>query len=367
MTASSRPAAPALRALLLVPGALETPTGGYGYARALLAHAASAGLMLDHWPLPDGFPHPTRSVLAETTRRMRTLPAGWPAIIDGLALGCLSPDTMRAHDGPVIGLCHHPLGLETGLSPAASRTMLEAEHAALGACAGVITTSRATAELLTRRLGVPSEQITVAPPGTRPAVPARGSGGGSEVALLSVGSLSPRKGHDVLIEALARLADLPWRLTIVGGALAGDERTAGQLRSAIARHGLDQRVHLTGSVDAEALDERYAESDLFVLASRFEGFGMAYAEAMAHGLPVVGTEAGAVAEATLGAARLVPPDDPGALAAALRPLIADRDARARLAASCAEAGRRLPTWQDTARQVAAAVAAAASPARAATA
>jgi glycosyltransferase involved in cell wall biosynthesis len=84
---------------------------------------------------------------------------------------------------------------------------------------------------------------------------------------------------------------------------------------------------------------------VFVLASRYEGYGMAFAQAIAYGVPVIGTTAGAIPETVpAGAGLLVPPDDVPALAVALRRLISDRDARARLADNARAAANLLPTW-----------------------
>lgn len=343
------------RAVFAVPGALETPTGGYGYARRLLAGAKAVGLDLVHWPLPGGWPVPSEAALAETARRLAAIPSGWPVMIDGLALGGMGRDLLDLVDGPLVALCHHPLALETGLAPAEATRLAASERAALARAARVVTTSRATAATLAAEYGVPMARITVAPPGTDPAPPARGSGGPG-VAILSVGTLVPRKGHDVLIGALARLADLDWRLTIVGA----DDRDPGHLawlRAQVAALGLEGRVSFAGAADAAALALAYDGADLFALASHHEGFGMVYAEAIARGLPVVGTDAGAVAEATLGAALLVPPGDEAALAAALRGVIADPAARRALAARALGAAPRLPRWEATVAAVAGALAA----------
>lgn len=339
-----------IAASFAVPGALDTPTGGYVYARRLLAEAPGAGLHLKHLALPDGFPQPSGVALAETARRLAALPAGRPVLIDCLALGVLPGELLRALPGPVVALCHHPLALESGLAPALADRLRASERAALGACAGVIAASAATAATLTAEYGVPPAHLAVARPGTDPALRATGSGGPG-VALLAVGSLTRRKGHDVLIEALAGLARLDWRLTIAGPANR-DPDCAAALEWQIARHGLAGRVRLAGALSAEALSGAYAGADLFVLASRHEGFGMVYAEAMSHGLPVLGCNAGAAAEATRGAACMVPPEDPAALGAALARLIADPGVRARLAEECWRAAESLPRWADTARTIA---------------
>src|SRR5262249_29990642 len=194
------------------------------------------------------------------------------------------------------------------VAPEEAGALYASERAALADTRGVVVTSRATARLLARDFGVASGSITVAPPGTDRAEAARGSGDDT-VALLAVGSIVPRKGYDVLIAALAQLTDLPWRLSIVGDR-ERDPAAAAQLDRAIAQFNLSQRVRVSGAVPAKDLDVLYRGADLFVLPSRFEGYGMAFAEAIAHGLPVVGTTAGAIPDTVPdGAGELVSPDD----------------------------------------------------------
>jgi len=330
------------QATFAVPGALDTPTGGYAYARRLLAEAPG----LTHLALPGGFPFPAEADLDEAARRLRALPPGKSILIDGLALGVLPTDLLCSLPGPVVALCHHPLALETGVCAEDAARLREAERAALAASAHVVTTSATTARILAADFGVPPARLTVAPPGTDAAPRAVGSGGPG-VAILAVGSLTPRKGHDVLIQALAGLAELDWKLTIAGP--GRDAACARDLQALIERHGLGPRIRLPGPLDSAELDRAYARADLFVLASRYEGFGMVYTEAMARGLATVGTSAGAIPEATRGAALLVAPDDPGALRLALRGLIADRAARRQLADVCWQAAQGFTRWPETAR------------------
>lgn len=338
-------AAPVARAVFCVPGALGTPTGGYAYARRLLSGARAAGLDLVHWPLPAGWPAPSAAVLAETARRLAAIPSGWPVMIDGLALGAMPGAMLEALQGPLVALCHHPLALETGLDGATAARLRASERTALARAVRVVTTSRATADALAADYGVAPGRIVVAPPGTDPAPQAPGSGGPG-VAILSVGSLVPRKGHDVLLAALGRCAALDWSLTIAGAA-DRDAAEAGRLRALAARLGIGARVHLAGALDGAALARAWAGADLFALASRHEGYGMVYAEALAHGLPVVGTTAGAVPEATAGAALLVAPGDAAALAETLGHLIADPAARRALAARSRAVAPHLPRWPAT--------------------
>src|SRR6185312_12246200 len=137
----------------------------------------------------------------------------------------------------------------------------------------------------------------------------------------AVGSVVPRKGYDTLVAALAPLAKLPWRLTIAGDRTR-DPAAAERLDADIAEHRLSGQIEVVGALSDERLAELYAGSDLFVLASRFEGYGMAFAEALTHGLPVVGTTAGAIADTVPpNAGVLVEPNDVNALTRTLRMLI----------------------------------------------
>ena len=194
---------------------------------------------------------------------------------------------------------------------------------------------------------MPAGRITVARPGSDPVPLAQASQDGV-VRLLSVGAVVPRKGFDVLIAALATLPDLSWRLTIAGDRTR-DRNAAAQLDADIARHALGNRIAALGAVSPQRLAALYAEADAFVLASRFEGYGMAYAEALAHGLPVIGTSAGAIPDTVPpDAGLLVAPGDIPAFAQALRRVIGDAELRRRLADTARAAALRLPTWRQSA-------------------
>jgi len=343
------------RVAFAVPGDLSTPTGGYGYDRRMIAELRRLGWQVDVLALGDGFPHPTAQTKAAARARLAGAPSGCPIVIDGLAFGVLpeAAHELRARN-PLIALVHHPLALETGSSLAAARALRDSERLALAATSGIIVTSPSTAKLLVDDYGVPAGRITVAPPGTDRAAAAAGSRDGI-VRLVSVGAAVPRKGFDVLIAALAPLADLPWRLAIAGDRIR-DPVVAAQLKADIARHRLNGRVDLLGALPQDRIASVYAGADLFVLASRHEGYGMAFAEAMAHGLPVVGTTAGAIPDTVPPqAGLLVAPDDVAALANALRMLIENPDMRRRLARGAYAAAHELPRWADSAKLLAGAI------------
>lgn len=338
-----------------IPGDLDTPTGGYIYDKRMIAELRELGWRPEVLGLGDGFPRPTALTRAAARAHLSDVPKGRPIVIDGLAFGVL-PEAGEAlrETHPLVALVHHPLALETGVSPQDAAALRESERAALACTRGVIVTSPATARTLAAEFGVPRERITVAPPGTdRP--PAVRRQRTSQVALLAVGAVVPRKGYDVLVEALAQLLDLPWRLTIVGDC-GRDPPTAARLRADIKRHRLEPRVTIEDAVAAERLSGLYSAADLFVLPSRHEGFGMAYAEAIAHGLPVIGTTAGAIPDTVPAQAGiLVPPDDVSALAATLRHLIEKPDEREKLAAGAQAAAATLPTWRGSAELFAQAI------------
>ncbi|MGZ3350392.1 MAG: glycosyltransferase family 4 protein, partial [Xanthobacteraceae bacterium] len=281
------------RFVFAVPGDLATPTGGYGYDRRMMAELRDLGWEIDLLDLGEDFPSPSEATRAAARTRLLAVPAGRVIVVDGLALGVLPEAALQlAGRNPLLALVHHPLALEWGLSPAQADALRASERAALAAVEGVVVTSAATASLVASDYGVPAGRITVARPGSDPAPLAQGSQDGV-VRLLSVGAIVPRKGFGVLIPALATLSDLPWRLTIAGDRTR-DRDAAARLDSDIARLALGERMEVLGAVSPQSLATLYAEADIFVLASRFEGYGMAYAEAIAHGLPVIGSKAGAI-------------------------------------------------------------------------
>ena len=313
-----------------VPGDLGIPTGGYTYDRRIIAELPALGWRTEVVNLGDGFPYPTADTRAAACARLSGLAHGRPIVVDGLAFGVLpdAAETLCASHR-LVALVHHPLALESGLSATELASLRTAERSALGCARHVVATSAMVARLLVKDYGVPSVGVSVVHPGTdRVSIRPRKREGPAR--LLAVGSLIPRKGYDVLVAALAQLTHLSWRL-VVAGDCGRSPQTFRQVRADIARFGLADRITLLGTVGADELTPLYESADLFVLPSRFEGYGMAYTEAIAHGVPVVGTTAGAIPETVpAGAGVLVAPDNVEALAAALQQLIANGDARERL-------------------------------------
>lgn len=340
-----------------VPGDPETLTGGYVYARRLQEALPAAGWTPRLLSWPGTFPTPSDDDLAYVRKSLESLPAGATVLIDGLAFGALPTAILDGLDLRAVALVHHPLAHESGLSDEDAQRFAASERAALTRAIRVITTSEMTARTLKDAFGVPPDRLHVALPGTERTV--RAQGAGEVPLLLTVGTLTHRKGHDVLIAALAQITDLPWTSQIVGSK-DRDLVTTAALRTLIEEHNLKRRVTLAGEMSGDALRDIYHRASIFALASRYEGYGMVFAEALAHGLPIVACAAGAVVDTVpADAGMLVPPDDPKAFANALRRMLTDHVLRLKLAGAAWRHGQELPQWRDTANAVAQALAAAA--------
>lgn len=328
----------------LIPGDLATPTGGYRYDRRIIDGLRRLGRHVRTERLDDSFPEPTADALADADRRLAIIPDGDLVIIDGLAFGLLGDvAALHARRLRLIALVHHPLALETGIFAARAEALRMSESRALAVARRVVVTSAATADILIRDYGVPKERIRVVEPGTDPAPLAAGSDE-SVLNLLCVAATTPRKGHDILLRALAPLVDRPWRLDCVGS-LTRCTRTSIALRCLSERLGLSDRVNFAGAVDEPRLDVFYHRADLFVLPTRFEGYGMVLTEALARGLPIVSTGIGPIPNLVpADAGLLVEPDDPAALEVALARVLDDAGLRRNLAAGARSARARLGGW-----------------------
>ena len=264
-------------------------------------------------------------VVHEHAGAVAGIPDGATVMIDGLIAAGAEKALPRVR---LVVLLHMPLGDGR-------------ERAVLAAADAVITTSHwARSEVLAAH-GLPADRVHVAEPGVEPAALARGSDGGE--ALLCVGAVIPGKGHDVLVDALARIDELAWTCTCVG-TLERDRAFADRVRH--------DRVDFVGARVEAALDECYAGADLLVLPSRAESYGMVITEALARGVPVIASDVGGVPEALGNGGILVTPDDAGALAEALRAWLTDADLRARLRAAARERRAALQPWSTTTDRIA---------------
>lgn len=329
-----------------VPGTIQRKTGGYGYDRRIIDGLRNRGRDVRLHELEGRFPRPDATAVTAATNMIESAPDGALVIVDGLALPAFEWRIEHASQRLcVIALVHHLLSDETSLDAADRRVLGEIETRCLGAVRHVIVTSPATVTSVLG-VGVPRENISAVTPGTEPVSTARipDCDGTGPLRLLSVGSVIPRKGHHNLIRALAACRMRDWRLTVVGS-LRADTATTADICGLIDSEDLADRILLTGEVDDARLQAEYRRADVFVLASEFEGYGMAFAEAMAHGLPIVGSGGGAVADTVPGdCGLLVSAGDAAALTDALDRVMTDAPFRRGLTAGASRAGRQLPSW-----------------------
>ena len=327
-------------------------TGGWIYDHRLLQGLAQHGWQIRRTTLPAGFPQPSPQARKRSAAAFKAFADGTVVLVDQLCLGVL-PEVARAEGRRLrlVMIVHHPLDLEGYRAAGDRRRFASLEREALQHVAGVITTSPSTARTLTADYGVRGESIVVAAPGVDRQPLARGSGG-PVLNLISVGAVVPRKNHGLLIRALADLRGLPWQLTIVGNLTRAADHVSA-LRGMIATCGLSARIRLAGELPGNELAQLWSGADLYVSASRHEGYGMALAEAFAHGVPLVTTGAGA-AGAWIGrrGARIVP-DDGGVapLRASLRKVIGTTALRLALRRGAVSRRRTMPSWEATAAAV----------------
>ena len=341
----------ALELHFIVPGPLDRRTGGSLYDARIVEGLTGLGWTVIAHGLEGRFPEGDACAESSLTRALTGIPQGAWVVLDGLAMSPL-PHPLQAHRDRLrlTALIHHPLADETGLEGVERERLTRLESESLAQCSGAVVTSAFTARRL-GAYGVPASRIRVVPPGTEKAQAAVGPGSGEPPRLLCVGSLSPRKGQDVLVRALARIPALPWSC-VCAGSLTHAPAFADSVLELARGLGLEDRIDFTGELGAPELDALYDCASIFVLATHYEGYGMVLAEALARGLPVVSTSGGAVPDTVPPEAGvLVSPGDEHALAAALQELLSGPEGatrRAALAEGSLRHGRSLPTWGDAA-------------------
>lgn len=352
----------------LIPGELQSGTGGYLYDRRMIAELSALGWRIELRALDGSFPRPHGAALAHAARVLAEIPDGSRVLIDGLAASPM-PQVLREHAKRLrlLALMHMPLAADaepdaatgtgtdtdTGAATAQRAQVQQTEIQALRCMRRIIVTGPGTLEWL-RDLEDIGARCVLIEPGTDPA-PATSADTrerAGALQLLCVATLQSGKGHALLLEALGDLADLPWQLTCVGS-LTRSPQTVARVRAQLQHSGLAARVRLAGELEPQGVRDHYRRADLFVLATRFESYGMAVAEAIAHGLPVIGTRTGAIAQLVgTRAGIVVPCGERAALSAALGELLRSPERRRECARGATMNARRLPRWHEQAAALA---------------
>jgi glycosyltransferase involved in cell wall biosynthesis len=338
---------------LVIYGSLETISGGYLYDRQLVGSLRARGDTVEIISLP------WRNYFAHLTDNLRfRLPADLDVLIqDELNHPSLLAANGRPHPYPVISLVHNLRSREP--RPAWQNSFygwIEGRY--LRSVDGFIFNSRATRQAVQALARDERPGIIAYPPTDRfgpglslERIRARSSEVGP-LRLLFLANLIPLKGLHVLLQALEQMKDPDWSLEVVG-ALDRDPAYAKGMQRLASGPGLSPAVHFHGALDNGPLVERLTQAQVLVLPSSYEGFGIAYLEGMAFGLPAIATTAGAAGEIITDGVNgyLIPADDPVALAARLATLAGDRDLLGRLSVNALERYRQQPKWEQTAQSV----------------
>jgi glycosyltransferase involved in cell wall biosynthesis len=327
------------------------PSGGNAYDRHACRELTALGWSVHEHAASGSWPQADAQALRALADLVQRIPDGAVTLVDGLVASA-APEVLvpLAERLPVVVLVHMPLGHRP--ADAASR---EREAAVLRAAAAVVATSQWSARRLLELYSLAPRQMHVAEPGVDHAGLAAGSAHGGE--LLCVAAVSFEKGHDVLVEALVSMSEYSWQCRCVGS-LERDPAFAEDLRRRVRAGGLGDRISFPGPRTATRLDRSYAAADVMVLASRSETYGMVVTEALARGLPIIATDVGGVSEALghgtdgMPPGLLVEPEDPGALAGALRAWLGDAGLRGRLRRAARERRDSLRGWSTTASALA---------------
>ncbi len=350
-----------MRIALLLYGSLERLSGGYLYDRMLVRALEAAGHSVQVFALPwRSWPTHLADNLSPSWRR-RLIEADVDLFLqDELnhpSLFLVNRRLRRLHSAPIVALVHHLRSDEP--HPAPRRALYRrVERAYLRSCDAYLCNSRTTLAAVARLLGRPAGELrshVAYPGGDHLGLGWADVGAPSEdpstlstslhesLRVLFVGALLPRKQLHTLLDAVAR-CPAPLTLTVVGSEQADPAYTR-RMHVQAAALGLGERVTFAGALPDDALRAHYATADLLAVPS-FEGFGIVYLEAMANGLPVIASTAGAAHEIVTHGENgfLVAPGDSAALAAHLATLAADAGLRARMAAAARSRFAAHPTW-----------------------
>lgn len=342
---------------MMIYGSLDTLSGGYMYdremVRCLMEHGDGVEIIsIQHRGYLDNLIDNLSSPLL---RRLKGLDVD-VLLQDELthpSLFMLNHRLRKQVDYPIVSIVHH-LRCSEGRPAWQNRFYNGIERRYLSGVDGFIYNSQTTRSVVENLLAGSDLPCLVAYPGgdrLHPQVT------GAEIArrvdvptlnVLFLGNLIPRKGLHVLLEALKELPAAGWKLTVVGDGRVNPSY-ADAIGHLVSRNGLEKNVHFTGILGDHELADRIKASHLIAMPSSYEGYGIAYLEAMGFGLPAIGTTAGAAGE-TVTHGRdgfLIMPGDSGSLAGYLGDVLHDRQRLLEMSLAARERYLRHPTWDDS--------------------
>jgi len=346
---------------LVIHGDLDRLSGGFLYDRMLVQHLQASGWRVDVFALPWGsyLSNLALSLSGQLSSEIES------SSIDLLVEDELSHPSLfalnrwvRRHSQiPIVSVVHH-LRSDEARSAWMNTFYRVLERTYLRGVDAAVCNSLATQRSLEALLDRPLPSV-VAYPGRGHILPqidpeqirTRALAAGP-LRVVFLGNVIPRKGLLVMVEALSSVSAADWRLEIIGDLTVDLSHTC-RLRRAIEQAGVADRVTFAGRLDGAALGRRLMESHVMVVPASYEGFGIAYLDGMAYGLPALATTAGGAGELVRHGYNgyLIPPNDSEALAAGLVSLMKDRPTLAKMGLAALETYRSHPTWSESAELV----------------
>lgn len=323
-------------------------TGGYVYNSRLVEVLREQGVQLEVHCLEQGFPVVPEPQRASLARRLASLPAHTLLLMDHVYLGRLL-ELFRQMPHPIAAIFHHSDVMEHGTGEdEKGRRLFEAERACLQRVDALLVSSHETARYVQEKYGFPPELIHAAVPGND-ASPRTDVGGYSAAQgprLLSVGAIIPRKHYDYILDVAARMKTTAWTWQVAGD----PSRYPGhllRLQEKAEALGLADRFQFLGDVSDADLEQLWRRTDLYVAASHYEGYGMAIAEALRHGVPVVSTASGAVSTWAKAGVLQAPANDADNMAEQIDRLFCQPGALHGLSDLAWDFGCTLPSWPES--------------------
>jgi glycosyltransferase involved in cell wall biosynthesis len=331
------------------PAALGRLTGGILYDHRVCGRFASAGwdvVLFDFDTLPK---HVTRLRFPVARALRPRLDEGFDVLMTDLGNSSLTPGIQRrarASGLLSVVICHH---FRSRLERSHLKRLMYAwtERFTVREADLLVANSASTAGRI-GELGRGGADVVLARPGLSVALAGSPVYNETPSELLLVGNVEARKGILDAVRALGCSG-----ADGVGLVIAGEESYEPEYRESVdallSSLGLGDRVRFTGRIGEERLEAAYRHADVFFLPSLWEGYGMAIAEAMASGLPVVSTTAGAIPDLVEHGVSglLVEPGDWRAAGAALKAVLGDGGLRRRLAEGALRSAASFPSWEDS--------------------
>jgi glycosyltransferase involved in cell wall biosynthesis len=330
----------------LIPGDINTLTGGYVYDKIIINGLRNLGYGITVHQLGGDFPFPSAENLEHCKRILDSIPNRELVFIDSLAFGPMHM-LLKDYQGknPILPIIHLPLSQNPNYNEESKKLLAEQERRAFDYANSVVAVSWFTKQLIVG-YGVNPDNVWVITPGVF-RVPRKTEYPGLPENILCVGSFLPGKGQLVLVHALADMQQYAWSLSMYG-IPEFDTDYVQSIKKTIDEAGLAKRVLMHKQVSGDELNAAYLRTDLFILPSLFENFSMALNDALIHGIPVITTTAGGIPFSVPKSMGLfISPGSQGELKQAIKELLTNSSLYKHLYRSASQYYKTANTWENS--------------------